>query len=71
MTDVNDLVRIRIEDARRKIEAAKRQRAEQQRLRTAGLAKRHAAKLRALRDRGLGIAPVHTFDNTTPAASGA
>jgi hypothetical protein len=45
--NVNDLVRIRIEDAARRIEVARRRRAAQQAARDKGLARRHAAKLRA------------------------
>jgi hypothetical protein len=45
--NVNDLVRIRIEDAARKVEAARRRRAELDAARKRGLAQRHAAKLRA------------------------
>lgn len=48
MTDVNDLVQIRIEAARVKIQAAKRRREELSTARRRGLAARHAAKLRNL-----------------------
>ncbi|MCQ4043854.1 hypothetical protein ACFOSC_26605 [Streptantibioticus rubrisoli] len=45
MTNVDDIVRIRIEEARRKVEAARKRRAELGAARQAGLARRHAAKL--------------------------
>ncbi|WNI16938.1 hypothetical protein [Actinacidiphila sp. ITFR-21] len=45
--NVNDLVQIRIADAARRIEAAKRRRAEMDAARRRGLPRRHAAKLRA------------------------
>lgn len=60
MVNVDDVVRERIEVARRKIRADRERRARQKRARDAGLALRHAAKLRNLA----------AFDNTTPAASG-
>lgn len=44
--DVNDLIQIRIEEAARKIAAARRRRAELDAARQAGLARRHAARLR-------------------------
>ncbi|WP_269857956.1 hypothetical protein [Streptomyces sp. RPT161] len=46
MTNVNDIVRIKIEEARRKVEAARKRRTELDAARQAGLARRHAAKLR-------------------------
>lgn len=45
--DVNDVVRIRIEEAARRIELAKKRRAAMEAARSKGLAQRHAAKLRA------------------------
>jgi hypothetical protein len=60
--DVNDVVRERIEAARRKAELEKRRRAELAAARRAGLARRHAAKLARLAE---------AADNTTFAASGA
>ncbi|MET9876549.1 hypothetical protein ABZZ36_18270 [Actinacidiphila glaucinigra] len=47
--NVEDLVQQRIEDARRRIAAAKKRRTAQQAARQAGLAHRHARKLRNLR----------------------
>lgn len=44
--NVDDIVRIKIEDARRKVEAARRRRAAMDAARSKGLAQRHAAKLR-------------------------
>lgn len=61
--DVNDVVRERIEQARRKAEQEKRRREELAAARKKGLAFRHAAKLRRLAEAAL--------DNTTWAASGA
>lgn len=49
--NVDDVVADRIAAARRRIEAAKRRRATLQAARQAGLAHRHAAKLRNLRKR--------------------
>lgn len=48
MTNVDDLVQIKIEEARRKIEAARKRRAELDTARRRGLAQRHAQKLRNL-----------------------
>lgn len=66
--NVDDIVAARIEAARRKSEEQKRIREELAARRTAGLAKRHAAKLRAL---GLELAPPVDLNNQTLAASGA
>lgn len=46
--NVEDLIRIRIADAARKVEAARERRADMQAARQHGLAYRHAAKLRHL-----------------------
>ncbi len=54
--NVNDLVQIRIAEAARRIEAARRRRAELEAARQRGLAQRHAAKLRAQADRRPGVA---------------
>jgi hypothetical protein len=62
--NVNDIVAAKIEAARRKAEQQKAARAELARRRTAGLARRHAQKLRHLAERDL-------YLNTTYAASGA
>lgn len=43
--DINDVVQIKIEEARRKTEAAKRRRAERDTARQAGVEQRHRAKL--------------------------
>lgn len=69
--NVNDIVAARIEAARRKAEEQKRVREELARRRTAGLARRHAAKLRALAERGLELAPPGDLSNQSLAASGA
>lgn len=45
--NVNDVVRIRIAEAARRIELAKKRRAAMEAARAKGLAQRHAAKLRA------------------------
>lgn len=66
--NVNDIVAAKIEAARRKAENDKRLREELAAARTAGLAKRHAAKLRRLAELGQELAP--TFDNSSFAASG-
>lgn len=68
--NVNDIVAARIEAARRKAEAAQRRRAELAAARRRGLAARHAAKLRALAERGLDLVPRDQLNNQTPAASG-
>jgi hypothetical protein len=60
--DVNDVVRERIEQARRKAEAEKQRRAELAAARRKGLAYRHAQKLRNLAD---------SLSNQTLSASGA
>jgi hypothetical protein len=60
--DVNDVVRERIEQARRKAEAEKQRRAELAEARRAGLAARHARKLFNL---------AQAADNTSFAASSA
>ncbi|WP_328449894.1 hypothetical protein OG780_19405 [Streptomyces sp. NBC_00386] len=69
--DVNDIVAARIEAARRKAEQQKQARAELARRRTAGLARRHAAKLRHLAQRGLDLVPPTDLSNESFAASGA
>lgn len=48
LVNVDDLVRIRIEEARRRIDAARRRRAELDAARQAGIAARHRAKLARL-----------------------
>ncbi|MEV8036725.1 hypothetical protein [Streptomyces sp. NPDC086182] len=68
--DVNDIVAARIAAARRKAEQQKQAREELARRRAAGLARRHAAKLRALAQRGIDLVPPVTLDNQTLAASG-
>jgi len=60
VTNVEDVIRARIEAAMRKVEAQRADRARRQRARAAGLARRHAQRLY-----NLGI------DNSTPAPSGA
>ena len=70
--NVDDIVAARIEAARRKAEQQKQAREELARRRAAGLAKRHAAKLRHLAALGQQLAPaLDPFNNLTPAASGA
>lgn len=61
MTDVNDLVAAKVEAARRKIAADRADRARRKANRDAGLALRHASKLRHLA----------ATTNTSLAASGA
>jgi hypothetical protein len=68
--NVDDIVAARIEAARRKAEQQKQARAELARRRTAGLARRHAAKLRHLAERGLDLVPPTSLDNSSYAASG-
>ncbi|MGP4008175.1 hypothetical protein [Streptomyces sp. 4N124] len=60
--NVDDVIRERIEAARRKAENDKRRREELAAARTKGLARRHAAKLRRLAE---------SLDNQSLAASGA
>jgi hypothetical protein len=67
--NVDDIIRERIEAARRKAENDKRRREELAAARAAGLAKRHVQKLRRLAEKGRALAP--TLDNTTYAASSA
>lgn len=67
--NVDDIVAARIEAARRKAEQQKQAREELARRRAAGLARRHAQKLRRLAEKGWELAP--TFDNSSPVASGA
>ncbi|WP_269858754.1 hypothetical protein [Streptomyces sp. RPT161] len=43
--NTDDVIKLRIEEARRKVEAARKRRAELGAARQAGLARRHAAKL--------------------------
>lgn len=69
--NVDDIVAARIEAARRKAEEQKRVREELAKRRAAGLARRHAQKLRNLARQGLELAPPTTFDNASFAASGA
>ena len=68
--NVDDVVRERIERARLKAEAEKQRRAELAAARRRGLAARHAAKLRALAERGLDLVPSACLDNTSLSASG-
>ena len=69
--NVNDIVAARIEAARRKAEEQKRIREELARRRAAGLAKRHAQKLRLLAELGQQLAPPVDLTNESFAASGA
>jgi hypothetical protein len=69
--NVDDVVQARIDAARRKAEAGKLRRAELATARRRGLAARHAAKLRALAERGLDLVPPTRLDNTSLSASGA
>jgi hypothetical protein len=61
--DVNDVVAELVEQARIRVEREKRRRQELAAARTAGLARRHAQKLRRLAEASV--------DNTSWAASGA
>lgn len=65
--NIDDVIRERIEAARRRIVADKERRVRLAAARTAGLAKRHAQKLRNLAADRLSAAT----DNATPAVSGA
>ncbi|MER5473734.1 hypothetical protein [Streptomyces sp. NPDC002685] len=69
--NVDDIVAARIEAARRRAEQQKQAREELARRRAAGLARRHAAKLRRLAERGLDLVPSTDLSNATFAASGA
>lgn len=60
------IARARAEEARKR-----EQREELNTARTAGLAKRHAQKLRRLAEKGRDLAPTLDLDNNTLAASGA
>jgi hypothetical protein len=66
--NVDDIVQARIARVRAEAERKRQEREELAARRTAGLAKRHAAKLRAL---GLELAPPVDLNNQTLAASGA
>jgi hypothetical protein len=61
----------RIARVRAEAERKRQQREELARRRTAGLAKRHAQKLRRLAEQGLELAPPVDLSNQTLAASGA
>lgn len=70
--NVDDIVRQRIEAARRKAEQQQQVREEFAKARARGVARRHAQKLRRLAERGFELAPPATlFDNTSLAPSGA
>ncbi|MFJ2964252.1 hypothetical protein ACIPIC_18375 [Streptomyces collinus] len=69
--NVDDIVRERIEAARRKAAEQKRIREELAAARQKGLAKRHAQKLRRLAEKGSELAPPLDLSNETLAASGA
>ncbi|MGW2620350.1 hypothetical protein [Streptomyces sp. NPDC001500] len=64
-------VAARIAAAKAKAEAEKRRRAGLAAARRAGLAKRHAQKLRRLAEKGLELAPPTLFDNQSLSASSA
>ncbi|MFJ9376827.1 hypothetical protein [Streptomyces sp. NPDC101455] len=68
--NVDDVIRERIAAAARKAEQAKQARAELAAARTRGLARRHAAKLRLLAERGLDLVPPSYLSNESLAASG-
>ncbi|MGW4975417.1 hypothetical protein [Streptomyces mirabilis] len=68
---VEQQIAARIARVRAEQERKRKEREELAARRKAGLAKRHAAKLRALAERGLDLAPPTSLDNTTLAASGA
>jgi hypothetical protein len=69
--NVDDIVAARVEAARRKAANDKRRREELAAARTKGLARRHAAKLRRLAEKGWELAPTLNPDNQSYAASGA
>lgn len=71
MVNIEDLIRERIEQARRKDEAAKKRREELAAARAKGVARRHAQKLRRLAQKGLELAPPVDLSNQSLAASGA
>ena len=68
---VENEIQRRIARARAEEERKRKQREELAAARQAGLARRHAQKLRRLAERGLDLAPVFNSDNSTFAASGA
>lgn len=68
--NVDDIVAAKVEAARRKAEQQKRLREELARRRAAGLAKRHAQKLRRLAEKGQQLVPTLDLNNNTLAASG-
>lgn len=69
--NIDDLIAERIEQARIRAERARKRRAELAAARRAGLARRHAQKLRRLAQLGLDLAPPTNPNNQTYAASGA
>jgi hypothetical protein len=68
---VEQQIQARIARVRAEAERKRQEREGLARRRTAGLAKRHAAKLRALAQQGLDLAPPADLNNQTLAASGA
>ncbi|WP_405585329.1 hypothetical protein [Streptomyces sp. NBC_01092] len=66
---IENEIQQRIARVRAEAERKRQERQELARRRAAGLAKRHARKLRRLAEKGRELAP--TLDNTTFAASGA
>lgn len=67
--NIDDVIAEKIRAAAWKAAQEKKRREELAAARAKGLARRHAAKLRALAERGWELAPA--FDNTSISASGA
>ncbi|MFI6856506.1 hypothetical protein [Streptomyces sp. NPDC050416] len=68
---VENEIQARIARVRAEAERKRQEREELARRRAAGLAKRHAQKLRRLAEKGLDLAPPVDLSNETLAASGA
>ncbi|MFJ2631087.1 hypothetical protein ACIO6U_03860 [Streptomyces sp. NPDC087422] len=64
--NVDDVVRIRIAEAARRIAAAKKRRAELDAARQAGIVARHRAKLARLDAAEAGVSTSDTDEGTTP-----
>lgn len=71
VSHVEQAIAARIARVRAEQERQRREREELAAARTAGLARRHAQRLRNLAQHGLDLAPPVDLDNTTLAASGA
>ncbi|MEH0582820.1 hypothetical protein QA942_01400 [Streptomyces sp. B21-106] len=71
VSHIEQQIQARIARVRAEEERKRQQREELAAARTAGLAKRHVAKLRALAEKGRSLAPPIDLNNESLAASGA